>query len=83
MAGAGAARAWDMGLRVVHGLVPAAGEGAVLGPYEDKESVQQVVHPVEIGPRYGRGRLERLPPTAGIDAVTCGHRLFASPHNSR
>lgn len=56
-------RAWDMGLRVVHGLVPAVGERAVPGSYEDEESVQQMVHPVEIGPRYGPCRLGCLPLT--------------------
>lgn len=63
---AGVARAWDMGLRVVHGLVPAVGEGAVLGPYEDEESVQQMVHPVEIGPRYGPWP-PQVPPANGRD----------------
>lgn len=29
------------------------------------------------------GHLERLPPTAGIYVVTCGHRLLVSAHNSR
>ncbi|MBR8639069.1 DUF998 domain-containing protein [Streptomyces tuirus] len=39
--------------------------------------------PGEPGSDPAHGRLERLPPAGGIHAVTCGHQLFVSPHNSR
>jgi hypothetical protein len=69
------------------------------GPLRDRPAVlarqvrQQAQHQPP-GPQAGfvageptrdpaHGHLERRPPTGGIYAVTCGHRLFVSPNNSR
>lgn len=69
------------------------------GPLRDRPAVlarqvrQQTQHqppgpppglnPLEPASDPPQQALERLPPTRGIYAVTRGHRLLVSPHNSR
>lgn len=73
--------------------------GRFPGPLRDRPAVlarqvgQQALHqppspqagfvPGEPASDPAHGHLERLPPPDGIYAVTCGHRLVVSPHNSR
>lgn len=60
--------------------------GSANGPSTDRAALRRG-SPPDKAPRDpahpAHQALERVSPTGGFYAVTCGHRLFVSPHNSR